>query len=52
MGRAAADPVFVSTAACKEVIYPATLCRVLQLAIRLFFLSAAFKRGRTVNCLL
>lgn len=33
-------------------IYPATLHRQLQLAIRLFFLSAAFKRGRTVNHLL
>lgn len=36
----------------QEGIYPATLHRQLQLAIRLFFLSAASKRGRTVNRLL
>lgn len=34
------------------VIYPATLHRLLQLAIRLCLLSAALKRVRTVNCLL
>lgn len=50
--RVAADPVFCFDCCLKGGIYPATLHRLLQLAIRLFFIFTSFKRGRTINCLL
>lgn len=52
LGRSSCWSCFCFDCCLQRVIYPATLHRLLQIAMRLFFLSAAFKRGRFVNCLL
>lgn len=48
VGRAAADPGFVLTAACKEIFIMLCFTGCSNLPKDFSFFSAAFKRGRTV----